>query len=89
MGTICAATVIIANHFKKAAHIGVTVNIAKQVEQKEACGVCTWLPIIPAFLSSHGADKREIDQRYDQPDHPALDVAVGMNMHKAFFESVC
>jgi len=78
----------ISNDRQERAHVGIAFDVAEQVQQEKTGRVVTRRPRGPVTMSHHGTDERKIDQGNDHFHQPAAHIAVGQDLHEAFFEAV-
>jgi hypothetical protein len=86
--TIRSALLFIAQHFTKATHVFIAVNIAEQVEQKQGWRIITRGAFIRITVGHQRADKAKIDHRGDHAAHATFNIAVWQDFDKSFFKSV-
>jgi hypothetical protein len=88
VGAICPAFVFIPQIFEKPVHVGVLIDISEQFQQKHRRGIIGWRTLQGISVSGQGPDKGKIDQGDDHPCESTLDIPVGHDFNKLFFESI-
>lgn len=87
-GSVMTPSVFITQHPKKLIHALESVYVSKQLQQENRWRIiCRWAFNAVAWCSQR-ADKREVNQRDDHFYKSTLDVPIGHNFYKTFFEAI-
>ena len=88
IGAIGSTSILVPEDFKEMAHILMTVDMTKKVEEEQARRIVTRRSKRRITIGNKRPDEREIDKRNNHPAVTALDIAIFENPDKAFSKPV-
>jgi hypothetical protein len=88
VGSISPTSIFVSEDTKEMAHILMTVDMTKKVEEEQARRIVTRRSKRRITIGNKRPDEREIDKRNNHPAVTALDIAIFENPDKAFSKPV-
>jgi hypothetical protein len=88
VGPIRPAFVLVPKILEEPVHVRVLIDVPEQLQQKQRDRIIWWRTFHGVKVSGQGPDKGKIDQRDDHPRKSALNIPVGKDFDKPFFELI-
>ena len=88
IGPVGSSSVFIMDKFKELTHIVISVDIPKEIQEKQTWGIITRGAIRGITVCYQRSYKGEIDQGSYHSGISSLDSAIGKDLNKAFFKAV-